>query len=98
MEVELGSVFIKIVENYTNYEKRYDLVLQALVLARKLGYKCGFRHDPTEPDWPVIVIVLPEQGEVSWHMPPVRIEWDKSTSKEGTERCCAYWTAHIISE
>lgn len=87
---KLARILAKTVANYTNYDTRYDLVLRALSLARKLGYTCGFRHDPSEPDWPVVVIVLPLHGEVSWHMPPSKIEWDKSTPEDVKQRCMAY--------
>lgn len=79
---KLADTLTSIEENYTNYELRYDLVLTALLIARQLDYKCGFRFDPDEPDWPVIAIVLPNLGEnneesqISWHMPPSNIKYD----------------------
>lgn len=76
MADKLYELLLLIRENYTNYELRYDLVLRALLQARELGYQCGFRVDPDEPEWPVIAIVLPDIGEVSWHMPPSGIQYD----------------------
>lgn len=40
---ELCEVLQAIEDNYTNYDVRYDLVLVALLEARKLKYKCGFK-------------------------------------------------------
>lgn len=76
-EIELANLLESIEENYTKYDIRYDIILKALLVARKLEYQCGFRFDSDEPDWPVIVILLP-QGEVSWHMPPSGIVYDNS--------------------
>lgn len=74
---KLAELLVKIEENYTNYEVRYDLVLSALLVARQLDYKCGFRFDKYEPEWPVIVIYLHDiDKEVSWHMPPANIKYD----------------------
>lgn len=87
-EIELAKVLESIEENYTNYDYRYNLVLKALLLARDLKYECGFRFDASEPKWPVIVILLPNIGEISWHMPPCNIIYDDTinTSSERTKR------------
>lgn len=81
---QLGSLLLSIEENYENYDVRYDLVLSALLKARELKYKCGFRLDKNEPEWPVIVIELPEIGEVSWHMPPSGIPYDNIPEQNST--------------
>ena len=79
---KLAATLISIEENYTNYALRYDLVLTALLLARQLDYNCGFRVDSDEPDWPIIVIVLPNLGkngeemQISWHMPLSGVKYD----------------------
>lgn len=74
---KLADILLKIEENYTNYEVRYDLVLSALLVARQLDYKCGFRFDKDDPEWPVIVIHLPViDKNVSWHMPPCGLKYD----------------------
>ena len=74
---KLAELLVDIEENYTNYEVRYDLVLSALFIARQLDYKCGFRFDPGEPEWPVIVIYLHDiDKEISWHMPPCDMKYD----------------------
>jgi hypothetical protein len=74
--IELNSILVEIEANYTNYDIRYILILKALILAKQLGYKSGFRFDATEPLWPVIAIMLPV-GEISWHMPPCDLVFDK---------------------
>jgi hypothetical protein len=56
---------------------RYDLILSALLVARRLDYKCGFRFDPDDPEWPVVVIHLHAiDKSVSWHMPPCDMKYD----------------------
>lgn len=92
MSQRLSQLLTLIEVNYTNYHIRYDLVLQALQVARQLKYACGFRVDLNEPDWPVIVIVLPNIGEVSWHMPPSGIVYDNSvnTNSERTNQYAKY--------
>lgn len=64
MADKLCELLTSIMENYTNYELRYDLVPKALLQARELNYECGFLIGPDEPEWPVIAIVLPYIGEV----------------------------------
>ncbi len=73
---ELCKILEAIELNYTNYDVRFNLVLEALLEARKLNFECGFRVDTNEPNWPVIVIYLPDIGEISWHMPPSNIKFD----------------------
>lgn len=74
---KLAELLVNIEENYTNYEVRYNLILSALLTSRELDYKCGFRVDPDEPEWPVVVIYLHAiNKDVSWHMPPCGIKYD----------------------
>lgn len=93
-ERELARLLNKIVENDTNYNKRYILVLEALVCAKRLKYECGFRVDEDMPDWPVISIILPNIGEVSWHMPPSYIEYDGHGLSEKFDRINQYHLKH----
>jgi len=92
--MELAKILKQINENYTNYDTRYVLVLQALIKAKEMKYECGFRHDPSEPDWPVVVIVLPEFKQVSWHMPPSGIPYDDSSPEECQKRCDLFFKKH----
>ena len=82
---EFKELLCKIEENDTNYDIRYGLVLKALYLANELGYESGIRIDPSEPDWPVVYIELPT-GQVSWHMPCHKYEWDGHSTEEKYER------------
>lgn len=59
-----------------SYDVRNRRIWQALGLAADIGYPCGIRADPDEPDWPVVYIELPS-GQVSWHMPIHEREWDR---------------------
>jgi hypothetical protein len=77
----LIDILLVVKRNDENYDIRNGLVLDAIVLARKVGYEAGFRIDPSEPDWPVAYIELPE-GQVSWHLPAHPKEWDGHTTAE----------------
>jgi len=58
------------------YAHRNALIWQALAIAARGGYDAGVAIDPSEPAWPVVYIVLPRVGQVSWHLPAWRGEWD----------------------
>lgn len=73
----------------TEYDIRWGYVLQALRHARRLGFPCGFRPDPKDPEWCVAFIELPT-GQVSWHMPPHPNPWDGHTTEEKYARIRAY--------
>lgn len=91
LEQKLSETLKEIFENYTNYDYREKLVLKALSLAKDLNYKSGFRHDSKDPEWPVVVIFLPNEiGEISFHMPPSGILYDNSTQKTQEERTKIY--------
>lgn len=76
MKQVLAGVLTEIEKHETDYALRETLVYEALSLASRMGYKCGVRTDKTETNpWPVVVILLPDVGEVSWHCPP----YDAST-------------------
>lgn len=82
---QLQLLLLNIQRHDANYERRYGMVLRAVAKAHSLGLKAGFRFDPKEPDWPVAFIELPT-GQVSWHLPPHPIEWDRHTTEEKYER------------
>jgi len=86
LERKLSDVLVEIITHYTDYDYRFKLVIKALSLSKDLDYSCGFRLDPQEPEWPVVVIVLPNIGEVSFHMPPSGIKYDGSGQKEQKQR------------
>ena len=90
----LAFLLSEIVTHYTDYDVRCVLVLKALLAAKELGYRSGFRHDMSNPEWPVITIELPSIGQVSWHMPPSNIEWDKSNEADCKERCLKFAKEH----
>lgn len=73
----------------TDYERREDLVWDAVSLARALGYPAGVRIDPDAPEWPVVLIELPT-GQVTWHMPQHPTPWDGHDTEEKYRRCRAY--------
>lgn len=72
-----------------------NLVVQLAVdLAWDAGYKAGMYIDPSEPDWSVLYIELPGEGQVSWHVPkseliPRKPRWPD----DGTQ-----WDGHDLEE
>lgn len=96
MKKKLAKLLKKINLNYQDFDTRYSLVLKALLIAKKLGYDAGFRHDKSEPDWPVVTIDLPEIGQVSWHMPPCNLEYDNSTPDDCKRRCEEFFSKQDI--
>ena len=68
------------------YAHRYKLVFQAMGVATKLGYEVGVRVDPQDPEWPVCCIMLPEVGEVSWHMPSHKVAFSGYDGAEKSAR------------
>jgi hypothetical protein len=78
-EADTGSqlpLILKLIEEHdTDYDARYPLVLWALSVAADEGYQAGIRIDPSQPEWPVVYIALP-QGQISWHMPQFPDAWD----------------------
>lgn len=85
----LAHLLWQIEENNTNYEVRERLIYRALYLAQRAGHQIGFRFDPTEPQWPVAYIKLPE-GQVSWHMLQFPEEWDGHDTVEKYRRARAF--------
>ena len=81
---EFKEILNKIEENETNYDIREIYVAQAMYLAKILGYKSGIRAD--DPDWPVWCIELPDIGEITWHCPSFKIEYDNHTTNEKISR------------
>jgi hypothetical protein len=82
--------------NDEKYIPRYGLVLQAVAYAHCLGLKAGFRLDPAEPEWPVAFIELPQQGQVSWHIPQHPIAWDGHTTEEKYQRIERFINDNIL--
>jgi len=64
-----------------DYELRNVFVLHAMSRAAELGFDVGIRIDPSEPEWPVVYIELPT-GQVSWHLPQHKHEFDGHVTGE----------------
>lgn len=90
----LAQLLAEIEASDADYQTRYGLVWRAAGAAAKAGLSVGARLDPSEPDWPVIYIELPD-GQVSWHMPKHDREWDGHTTDTKYERCHAYAARYI---
>ncbi len=87
----------------TVYSDRNRVVQLAAALAQQLGCRVGVRVDPDEPDWPVLMIDLPERlgqrQQLSWHiarddlLPGWELypdPWDGHTDQEKATRIRRY--------
>lgn len=72
------------------YAQRYTRVFQAVGIATKLNYTVDIRVDPKDPAWPILCIMLPGVGEVSWHMPASKRMYDGYDVKEKYVRVNAF--------
>jgi len=72
-----------------DYDKRNRVIYLALNRACVIGYSCGIRTDPREPEWPVAFIELPT-GQVSWHLPQHVTPWDGHSTEEKYRRIDEY--------
>jgi hypothetical protein len=72
------------------YAERNAVILAFAHMAELSGWEVGKAVDPSEPDWPVLLIDTPE-GQVSWHfkadelpaaVPPYGGEWDGHDTPE----------------
>lgn len=72
-------------EKAQDYDKRNCRVLVLLTSAMTLGWNCGIKIDPKEPDWPVVFVELPT-GQVSWHLEQYKGEWDGHTTEQKYDR------------
>ncbi len=92
-KLKFKQVLKNIEKNETNYDLREFLVVQAIYLAKKIGYKAGIRFDKSMDnsyDWPVWCIELPNIGEISWHCPSFKGEYDGYTTDEKYNRIHQY--------
>jgi hypothetical protein len=94
MQAVLPELLLEIKAHDTDYTERYELVLTALSVANQAGYPAGIRIDPSEPEWPLAVIELPDVGQVSWHLPAHPWAWDGHTTEEKYRRIDAYAAAN----
>ena len=77
----------QIIQCDQNYGLRTVLVYKALYLASALGLKCGFRTDPSEEQYPVVVIELPDGiGEIAWHCQGTDLAYDGHSTQEKFSR------------
>lgn len=81
------------IEAIEAYEDRNLLALLCGELARELGYTTGFRVDPDEPDWPVLIITLPT-GQISYHLPKALVTELFPTLKMHPDR----WDGHTTEQ
>lgn len=71
------------------YATRNRLILQALGMAAAAGMPSGLLADPSEPDWPLVVMELPT-GQVSWHLRAHAAGWDGHTYADKSARIQRY--------
>jgi hypothetical protein len=94
-DVSLGDYIERLSDVDRAYAERNAVVIAFAHMAEQEGWRVGLLEDPTEPEWPVIVIETP-RGQVSWHIPadelPVdrfdarRVEWDGHSTREKYNR------------
>lgn len=88
---QLKGVLQRIVENDTNYSVRDGLLFEAMKLARAAGFQTSIYIDDKEgPNWPCFAIVLPQVGQVSWHMKNEIVQYDGHTTEEKLKRCLQF--------
>lgn len=83
-------------ESRKDYDERTKLVYSLLYRASTVGWNCGIKIDPEEPDWPVIYIDLPT-GQVSWHVKAYDGEWDGHDNEEKAKRIAQFTTHARLS-
>lgn len=93
MEEEVGKV-----QSDTLGEAYFDRNQAAQLLARlaeRCGWEVGLRIDLNEPDWPILMVVLPNGKQMSWHLPKDEVigkwkvfedEWDGHDLDEKRQR------------
>lgn len=92
-----------ITEHDTDYDLRNNLVLEAVLQARNIGLKAGFRFDRDEPEWPVAFIELqdPVTGEpmqTSWHLEQYPDKWDGHSTEIKLERIRRFLGEDVLSK
>ncbi len=92
---QLAEVLLEIEAADTDYERRYDLVIEAMHLARQAGLDAGFgidtTRDPAMDGYRVVAYIeLPHGAQVSWHMPEHGTAWDGHSTGQKYDRCRAY--------
>lgn len=85
LEMDPSSPSTALVARSPSYEYRNRLVLLALFHSMTLGYPCGIKIDPNEPEWPCAYIELPT-GQVAWHMEQYKGTYDGHETDEKVNR------------
>jgi len=88
MTTETAQMFLE--QRDDAYAERNAVVLAFAHMAELMGWTVGKLTDPSEPDWPILMIDTPA-GQVSWHfkadempsaVPPYEGAWDGHTTPE----------------
>lgn len=83
------------------YFDRNQAVQAFARLALAQGWRAGLRTDPAEPDWPILYVDIPGQGQVSWHLPKAEVtgdwpaypaEWDETGLAVKRQRLSGFLT------
>ncbi len=86
------------------YFDRNQAVMAMAKLAMLHGYTVGLHTDPDEPEWPVLMIELPE-GQIGYHLPKNEIigewpvydkEWDGHSLDEKRARIDKFIIAEVV--
>lgn len=68
-ELKRTLKWIERVDSRGDQDLRNKLIFRALYLALAVGLNAGVKFDPNEPTMPVVHIDLPNNTQVSWHVP-----------------------------
>lgn len=90
---------IEMHDSAKNYDVRNNLIWELLAVAKHLNFECGIRipDDCNPEEWLVVYIILPNVGQVAWHVPNKQLEYDGHTTKEKYERIKRFFKYDICS-
>ena len=62
---------IEMHDNVKNYDVRNNLIWELLAVVKHLNFEYGIRipDDCNPEEWLVVYIILPNVGQVAWHVP-----------------------------
>ena len=76
---------ISLMDEKSNLDLRFKLIIQLMNLAIGLNYPVGMGTDNKNPGVSVAYIELPT-GQISWHMPNDNNIWDGHSTEEKDKR------------
>ncbi len=91
MTTPISRLLELIEENDTNYDVRNIYIWELFLECKKAGYECSIGDDwECSSKWRVVRIILPDAGQVSWHVPDPDIKYDEHSTEQKYNRCKTY--------